>query len=341
MAWLTVPALFGPMVGPVIGGFLTTYVSWHWIFLINLPIGLIGIALSRRFLPLIPGRANGRLDARGFVLSGLAASGIVFGLSVVSLPALPVVYGVLAFAGGLVCAGLYYIHALRADNPVLDLRLFAIPTFRASIVSASLARLGFGATPFLLPLALQIGFGLSAFHSGMVTFVGAIGALVIKFATARIYSRFGFKRILLAMVGLSAVFLVMMGFFSPAVPFAVIYSVLLISGFVRSLMFTGINALVFADVDADQAGATTAIAAVFQQVSLALGVAVAGMMVEISMDWRGAGPGLPDFQFAFFVVAGIAALGILPLLPLDPRAGAAVSGHGIEVGEEGKVAIPH
>ena len=143
----------------------------------------------------------------------------------------------------------------------------------------------------------------------MVTFVGAIGALVMKFATARIYSGFGFKRILIAMVGLSAALLVTMGLFSPAVPFVVIYTILLTSGFARSLMFTGINALVFADVDADQEGATTAIAAVFQQMSLALGVAVAGMMVEISMSWRGAGPNLPDFQFAFFVVAGIAAPG--------------------------------
>lgn len=330
MAWLTVPALVGPMVGPPVGGFLTTYVSWHWIFLINLPIGLIGIVLSRRFLPVIAGKANGRFDTIGFLLTGLAASGIVFGLSVVSLAALPVRYGVISFVCGIIAAILYVGHARRAERPVLDLALFSIPTFRASILSASITRLGIGATPFLLPLMLQIGFGLSAFHSGMVTFVGAIGAMVVKFATARIYTRFGFKRILIAMVALSALLLMAMGMFSPMVPFVVIYTVLLASGFVRSLMFTGANALVFSDIDSSRAGAATAITAVFQQISLALGVALAGMLVETSMRLHGSEPGLADFQFAFFAVGAVAMIGVLPLVFLDARAGAEVSGHGIE-----------
>lgn len=329
MAWLTVPALVGPMVGPPFGGFLTTYVSWHWIFFINIPIGVIGIALSLTFLPVIRGQANGRFDTIGFVLCGLAASGIVFGLSVVSLPALPLVYGFVAIGVGVACVVLYRLHTKRAAKPVLDPRLFAIPTFRASIVSASLARLGIGATPFLLPLMLQIGFGLTAFESGSVTFVGAIGALVIKFVTARIYARFGFRRILIATVVVSGLSLMAMGLFSPAVPFAVIYALLLFTGFFRSLMFTGMNALAFADIEQADAGPATAIVAVFQQISLALGVALAGMMVEASLTLRGGELGLADFQIAFFAVGVVACLGLFPVLRLDARAGAEVSGHDV------------
>ncbi|MEM7462931.1 MAG: DHA2 family efflux MFS transporter permease subunit [Pseudomonadota bacterium] len=327
MAWLTIPALMGPMVGPPIGGFLTTFFSWHWIFLVNIPIGLIGIALSRIFLPVIPIQANGNFDSIGFVLSGLAASGIVFGLSVISLPALPVIYGIVAMATGIVCIVLYWLHAKRKINPVLDLNLFAIPTFRASIVSASFARLGIGATPFLLPLMLQIGFGLTAFQSGMVTFVGAIGAIVMKFVTARIYARFGFKKVLVITIAFSALSLWVMSTFSPAMPFAVIYSILFITGVFRSVMFTGMNALVFADIDPDKAGPATAITAVFQQVSLALGVAIAGLMVEASLRLQGGQLGLANFQFAFFAVSVIAIVGIFPILRLNDSAGNSVSGH--------------
>ncbi|MEC9342518.1 MAG: MDR family MFS transporter [Pseudomonadota bacterium] len=329
MSWLAVPALMGPMVGPVVGGFLTTFVSWHWIFLINIPIGLAGIALSLRYLPVLPGRPDGRLDAKGLALSGLAASGIVFGLSVVSLPALPMRYGLAAVAVGTVCAVAYVRHALTVERPVLDLRLFKITTFRSSIVSLFMVRLGVGATPFLLPLMLQIGFGLSAFNSGLVTFIGAVGALLVKFITTRTYAGFGFKPVLVATTVLSGLFLTVMGFFSPATPFALIYAVLFFSGIIRSLMFTGFNALSFADLDDRQSGAATAIAAAFQQIGLALGVALAGMFVEASIRLHGGGePGLADFQFAFIAVSIFSLGAVIPMLRLDRQAGSDLSGHG-------------
>ncbi len=328
MAWLTVPALVGPLVGPPLGGFITTYFSWHWIFLINLPIAVVGIALSYRFLPRIAGQNNGSFDRTGFALAGLAAAGLVFGPSVISLPALPAEVGIAAFVGGLLCAAAYVRHALRMERPVLDLRLFGLPSFRASILSGFFTRLGIGAVPFLLPLTLQLGFGLSAFHSGLVTFVGAIGALTMKFATARIYAAFGFRRVLVTMVALSSLLLMAMSSFSPGISFGLIYSILLISGLVRSLMFTGINALAFAETGHEQAAPATAMAAVFQQISLAMGVAVAGMLVEISMAWRHGALAVPDFQFAFAAVGLIALIGVLPMLGLRADAGSAVSGHG-------------
>ncbi|MDO8360765.1 MAG: MFS transporter, partial [Devosia sp.] len=189
MAWLSIPGLIGPIVGPPVGGFLTTYLSWHWIFLINVPIGLIGIALVGRFLPEFHRNAPRRMDFRGFVLAGTAFAGWVFGISVLTLPALPASFGVVAVAGGTLSAAIYLWHARRTEYPLLDLKLLRLPLFRNTIVSGSFLRLGTGAMPFLFPLMLQLAFGLDAFESGLVTFASAVGAFAAKFVAEWIIQR--------------------------------------------------------------------------------------------------------------------------------------------------------
>ncbi len=172
MALLTIPALVGPLAGPPLGGFITTYFSWHWIFLINVPVGLIGFIASGLYLPVIESAAPPPIDIKGFALSAIAASGTMFGLSVVSMPALPPIIGVATIAVGLVSGVLYVRHARRHPAPILDLKLFRDAAFRAAATGGTLFRISVGAVPFLLPLMLQVGFGLNAFQSGMITFVG-------------------------------------------------------------------------------------------------------------------------------------------------------------------------
>ncbi|MGO4833666.1 MFS transporter, partial [Rhizobiaceae sp. 2RAB30] len=196
MAWLTIPALVGPLVGPPVGGFITTFFTWHWIFLINVPIGLLGIFLAGRVLPDIEPTGAAPIDTAGFLLSAIAASGVVFGLSVVSLPALPPWVGLLTLAIGFVSGVIYLRHARRAASPLLDLRLFANPVFRAAITGGSLFRIGSGAVPFLLPLMLQLGFGLTPFQSGMLTFASAVGALAMKFLAPVTLRTGGFRTVL-------------------------------------------------------------------------------------------------------------------------------------------------
>jgi len=196
MSWLSIPALVGPLVGPPIGGFITTYFSWHWIFLINLPIGIVGIWLATRFLPKTPSMVIPRLDVPGFILSGVAASGVVFGLSVMGLAALPPYVGIVTTAIGLLSGALYLLHARRAVNPLLALDLFRNEIFRACVLGGGLFRIGIGAVPFLLPLMLQIGFGLTPFQSGMITFVSAIGAMGMKLATTWVFRMGGFRTVL-------------------------------------------------------------------------------------------------------------------------------------------------
>ena len=327
MAWLTVPALIGPLVGPPVGGFITTFISWHWIFLINVPIGLAGIWLAGRVLPEIESPPPGRIDSKGFVLAALAASGVVFGLSVVSMPALPPAVGGATLLIGIVAAVAYLRHARRAAAPLLDLRLLANPVLKIAILGNALFRIGSGAVPFLLPLMFQIGFGLSPFQSGMLTFVSAFGAIGMKFLAQRTLRLAGFRSVLVVTTLMSALLIGFHGFFAPDTPYAVILVVLVGSGLMRSLFFTSANALVFAEIDHRDASQTTALSAVTQQISVAIGVAVAGLLLEAHGVFTGETLGLSAFSWAFFTVGFITAISVVPFLALTATAGQGVSGH--------------
>lgn len=327
MATLTIPALIGPLVGPPVGGFITTFFAWHWIFLINIPIGVIGIWLAGRFLPEIPPAPTQPVDVPGFFLSAIAASGVVFGLSVVSLPALPPIVGATTIAIGIVSGLLYIRHARRTAYPLLDLRLFANPVFRTAISGGSLFRVGVGATPFLLPLLFQLGFGLSPFQSGMITFATAAGALSMKFVAPRILRRVGFRSVLIVASAGSACLIAAYAFFTSETPYLVILTVLFLAGFLRSLFFTSSSTLVFADIDAAQTGQATAISAVSQQITVALGVAVGGGALELWTLFTGEAIGGRSFAFAFLVIAAITALPLLLFARLAPDAGKSISGH--------------
>jgi EmrB/QacA subfamily drug resistance transporter len=328
MSWLTIPALVGPLVGPPVGGFITTYFSWHWIFLINIPIGFIGIWLATRYLPETERLVTPRLDLIGFVLVGIGASGVVFGLSVVSMPALPPIVGVVTLITGVVAGLLYLLHARRRPNPLLALDLLKNQTFRTSVFGGGLFRIGIGAVPFLLPLMLQIGFGLTPFQSGLITFVSAIGAIGMKLVTTRVFRMAGFRRVLVFGSLISAASVAVNGLFTPQTPYLVILTILLVGGFLRSMFFTGVNALTYADISAEDTSKATPIAAVGQQLSIALGVAVAGGILEVATTVHGGPLTLADFHTAFFIVAAISALASLSFLRLSPDAGSAVSGHG-------------
>jgi fucose permease len=235
-------------------------------------------------------------------------------------------FGLILF--GLVCVGLYIFHALRVENPILDLRLLAIASFRASVVGGFLFRVGVGATPFLLPLMLQLGFGMTPFQSGLTTFVATAGALVMKASAASALQRFGFKNTLVFNCLISAAFLAANGLFRPDTPQMILLVVLFVGGFFRSLQFTALNALGYADIDHAGMSKATSFSAVVQQLSLSSGVAIAAAVVEetrsLSLDAK-IGP--QDFPPAFFVVAAITAASALVFMRLPHDAGAALSGH--------------
>lgn len=327
MAWLTVPALVAPVTGPLIGGFLTTYLSWHWIFWINIPIGIAGVILSSIYLNVPDERTPRPVDLVGFFIAATAFSGLVFGLSVISLPALPIIYGYLTLAVGMTAALLYILHARKTAYPLLDLKLLRHPLFRSAITGGSLFRIGVGAVPFLLPLMLQLGFGLNPFQSGAITFVSAIGAIGSKFIAERVFARFGFPRVL----GFAALFggllIAAQGLFTAETSVPVMMTVLIVGGVLRSMFFTGTNALGYADISDEEASQATAIVAVGQQLSVAFGVAVAGAILETTSIFSGGHLTLLNFQIAFFTVGGMSALAGLIYFRLPHDAGSNVSGH--------------
>ncbi|MDB5540459.1 MAG: major facilitator superfamily 1 [Devosia sp.] len=330
MAWLTIPALIGPIAGPPLGGFLTTYLSWHWIFWINVPIGLIGLVLVTRLLHTAEGRNERPIDVPGLILSGLTFAGVLFGISVISLPAIPAVAGYGSIVFGTVAGVLYLRHARRTAMPILDPKLFRLPLFRSAIIGGSLFRIGIGAFPFLMPLMLQLAFGLTPFESGLTTFVAAIGALLSKFGVERVFATFGFPRTLMLTAAIGCIFLGINGLFTPAVPHWLLMGSLLVGGLTRSFFFTGVNALAFADVDEAHASQATAINAVSQQLSVAAGVAVAGGALEFAANLHGGNLTLGDFHIAWFVVAAVAIFSVIPFMRLPPDAGSDVSGHQVK-----------
>jgi EmrB/QacA subfamily drug resistance transporter len=328
MAWLSAPALFGPVLGPPLGGVLVQYASWRWIFDINVPIGILGVVLVTRYVPDIKQTGAARLDGVGLVLSGIALSGIMFALETVGRGLVAGWVAAAMLATGLAAAGLYARHARRHTAPLLDLTLLRIPTFLVSVLGGSLFRVGVGAMPFLLPLMLQLGFGDSAVRSGMITLASSAGAIVMKPATTFALRRFGFRDTLLVNGVVSAVFIGLCAAFRPTWPAVAFYAILLLGGFFRSLQFTAYNAVAYGDIPPARMSGATSLYATLQQLSLTIGVVAGAAALEIAMALSGHGrPLVPDFAVAFLVISVVALAGAPVSLLMSREAGAELSGH--------------
>ena len=325
LSYLTVPALLGPMLGPPVGGFITTYFQWRYIFWINVPIGVLGVTLVTLFIDNIRDPDVGALDITGFLLSGVGLSSVVFGMTILGRGFIPL-WQVLALIGlGIAVLGLYVRHARHSPHPIIDLSLLRVQTFRVSVSGGSLFRIGVGAVPLLLPLMLQIGFGMSPLRSGLTTFVAAVGAMAMKTTASPILSALGFRRVLVVNCIIGAAFLATNSLLSPATPIALILGILLVGGFFRSLQFTGINAIAYADIDHARMGRAVSFAAVAQQLALSIGVALGAGVVQIMRARHGGALELSDFHWAFAVVALVSGSSIVAFLRLPADAGASLS----------------
>ena len=327
MAWLTVPALIGPVVGPPIGGFLATYADWRWIFYLNVPIGVLGVVLVTRYIAELREPGTKRLDVRGLALSSLALAGLMVGMETAGRGVLSFVATAGLLAVGLLAAA-YAWHARRYAEPLLDFSLMRLPTFAVSVTAGSLFRIGIGAIPFLLPLMLQLGFGESPAQSGLVTFASSAGAIAMKPIAQVSLRRFGFRNTLIWNAVLSAALLAVIALFRPAWPMVAIYATLLAGGFVRSLQFTAYNTIAYADVPRERMSAATSLYSTLQQISLSIGITMGAAILEL-MTWMGghAHPTLRDFSVGFLAVAALALLAAPVALTLPRDAGDEMSGH--------------
>ncbi len=326
LSYLTVPALLGPMLGPPLGGFITTYFHWRYIFWINVPIGVLGITLVTLFIENIRDPEVGALDMTGFFLSGVGLASVVFGMTILGRGFIPLwqVLTLIGFGGAVLAV--YVRHARRIANPIIDLSLLKVQTFRVSVSGGSLFRIGVGAVPLLLPLMLQIGFGMTPLRSGLTTFVAAVGSMAMKTTASPILTAFGFRRVLVVNCVVGAAFIAVNGLLSPATPIALLLGILLVGGYFRSLQFTGINAIAYADIDIGRMSRAVAFASVAQQLALSVGVALGAGVVQIMRERHGGALELADFHWAFLAVALVSGSSLLAFLRLPTDAGASLSG---------------
>ncbi len=327
MSVLTMPALLGPVLGPPIGGLIVTYGSWRWIFFLNLPLALLGVVLVTRFIPNVREEGVRPLDWIGLILTGVGMAGVVYGFENLGRDGLPAwVVAAMMGVGGL-CLAAYVWHARRVEHAILDLDLLKIRTFTASVVGGAFMRMGMGASPFLLALLLQVAFGLSALQAGLMTFASAAAALVMKTCAPPILARFGFKLTLSVNSVIVAFTFMAYALFNPATPHWVVYGALLTGGFFRSLQFTSLNGMAFADIDSAQMSRASTMSTMGQQLAQSIGIGFAATLLRLLMAHAHASH-LTATAIApvFLAIGGVALISTLFFVGLPTNAGAGLHG---------------
>ncbi|EMJ7629400.1 MFS transporter [Klebsiella pneumoniae] len=329
IATLTWPALVAPIIGPPLGGFITRYASWHWIFFINVPLGLAAIILSLRIIPDIRETERRSFDLSGFITTSVAMVSLVTAMERLG-DRQPQIWPTLALAAlGFGCL-LYSIrHFRRAAAPMVRLDALQVPTFRVTIYGGSLFRASISAVPFLLPLLFQVGFGMDPFHSGLLVLAVFVGNLTIKPATTPLIRWLGFRRLLLINGALNVCSLLACALLTPQTPVWAIMLILYLGGVFRSIQFTGVSTLAFADVPAAQMSDANTLFSTASQLAVGLGITLGAIGIRLGEqvgDWLHLTelPGI-SFRLSFVFIALICLVGMIDSLHLAKTAGSSVS----------------
>ena len=325
MNWMTIPAMIGPTVGPIVGGLMTSWISWRAIFFLNLPIGVLGLVLALRLFENFRAPAPTRFDLRGFLICGLGLALLQLAVENLGRPIVPGGLGMAFFPAALAILSLYGWHARQRQDPVLDLGLLRIRTFRIGTLTGGFCRIGLDAVPFLLPLLFQVGFGMTPIQSGLLTFSSSVGAMLVRTMSGPLLRQFGFRRLLVGTSFLGAAVTAGCALLRADTPVWLIVMLVLLSGCVRSVQYLGLNAVSYADMPGPLLSRGTSFAGVAQQVARGFGVAVGAALLAMI-----AGPTkvtVDDFRLAFVLIGMIPLIAAFGFLRLTPDDGAAVSGH--------------
>jgi EmrB/QacA subfamily drug resistance transporter len=331
---ITWPAIVAPVVGPTVGGFITTYASWHWVFFLNVPFGLAALAAIAKYVPNQRSGLRRSMDMGGFVLSGTALIALLYGTELASRQDARIAYAAGFILAGVILGSIAVRHFRRVRNPLLDLTTLGVPTYAVTVLWGSATRIGIEAVPYLAPLLFQIGFGLSAFQSGLLLLATAVGNLGMKVFTTPILQRFGFRTVAMFASATAAVIVAGYGWLFPSTPLAVMLVVLFVYGLARSLQFTTLATLAYADVDDPQKGPASTLWSVAQQMAIGMGIAFGALCLRISTT-IGAAPRLPsqafvlrDFRWAFLAAGVLIAVSIVGYARLPADAGNAIAARG-------------
>jgi EmrB/QacA subfamily drug resistance transporter len=332
IACITWPGLMAPVIGPPVGGFITTYFTWRWIFFLNIPLGLLALGFALAWIGNERDNPDREFDWLGFGLIGTACVAVMYSLELMGQRSLAWgrIAGLLVYGAG---AGAIAVrHMLRAPHPLLEFSSMKIRSFAISIAGGSLFRIAISVSPFLLPLMFQVTFGLSAFESGLLLLALFAGNLSMKTITTPVLRHYGFRTVLIVNGIASAVLIASFALLSPGTPRVAMLAVLFLHGLSRSLQFTAINTLAFAELPKAAMSSATSMQAVVHQMSMGMGVAVGAVALRAASamrEGRDTGPALADFHVAFVLVSLLALVAVADCFGLDRRAGAEVSGHAV------------
>jgi EmrB/QacA subfamily drug resistance transporter len=326
MSYVAIPALVGPAVGPMIGGFLTTYVSWRWIFYVNVPVGLLGIALALRYFENFRTESSSRFDFLGFILCGIGLVAVEVALEFTGRNLISGLAEGAIWAVAAVSLSLYWLYARRVANPAVDLKIFRIKTFRLGVLAGSICRIGLSSTSFLIPLLLQIPFGFSAFNAGLVTSVLAIGAITMRLVSPPLLRKLGFRNILLANGTITSVMMLGIAFITFGAPVAVILCGLFALGFFRALQFTCMNTLGYSDLVGLDISPGSSLSSVAQQLSMSFGVTISATLLAL-ITAPNPLPTAAEFRPVLLIMAAFPLVSALWFSRLSPEDGAQVAGY--------------
>jgi EmrB/QacA subfamily drug resistance transporter len=330
IAYLTWPALVAPVIAPALGGVLSTYASWRWIFLINVPLGVVGLVLAGRLVPDVRGADAAKLDWRGFGLTAVGVAALVVGIETIGStdPDYAVANIALGVAGIALTAAVLYL--LRVPRPLLDLRILQIATYRVTAFGGSVFRAVISAIPFLLPVFLQLGFGWSAAKAGLVVTSLFLGNIAVKPLTTPLMRRFGIRHVLLGAIIASGACLVGIALLEDHTPLPLVVALLALSGTVRSIGFSAYNSAAFADVEPERMTTANTLMSTLQELGAGLGVAVGALLVRVGgpvAEATGLGSGADEaFRVAFLLLAAVLTVPAIEALRLSRTAGSAVTG---------------
>ncbi len=322
LTFVALPGLVGPLIGPTLGGWLVQVASWHWVFLVNLPVGVVGVWAARRFMPDLRGAVGQRFDVRGFAMFSSGLVMVSLALQGLGEHAISVAASLLLLVGGLAAMVGYWLHATRAPQPLFSPALMRIPTFSIGLAGNLFSRLGSGAMPFLIPLFLQVGLGYSPAAAGMSMIPTALGAMLCKTFAEPLIHRFGYRQVLVANTLILGIILASFGLVGRDTPHLAILAMLAVFGVVNSLQFTAMNTLTLGDLDDVTASSGNSLLSVTVQLSMSLGVAVAGVLlaafsgVKFHADDTAV---ISSFQATFACVGTLSMLASLIFYQLGPR----------------------
>ncbi len=326
-SWVLIPAIVGPILGPALGGLIVTYLHWRWIFYINVPIGIVGITLVSLYIADTRGNVPEKTDFRGIILSSLSLGLLLFGLELISHRG-KLLLALALLAVGAILGALYILHARRTADPILDISLMRLPTFGTSVIAGAITRITQGAHPFLLPLMMQLGFGMTAMQSGLMTLATAFGAIVAKPVAPFLLRRYGFRDTLLINGLFCSAGYAVCGLFRPGWPLPVMFGIMVIAGFFMSVQFTGYNTIAYDEIPPERMGNATSFYTTFQQLMLSIGICAGAAALQGAMAVRGHGtPQLLDFSVALWAVAIVSLSATIWNRRFSHEAGTEISGH--------------